>query len=74
MATSASGTSPNHHHGASSSAYETLLRENQILHGQVKDRDATIASLQQQVGYLQSQIHDLRQLPSGGKISHIPIE
>ena len=54
-------------------SYETLARESHHLREQLKEKDMVVSSLQQRVNYLEKQIGELRQLPTG-KISHIPIE
>ena len=54
-------------------SYDTLARENFHLREQLHDKDAVISSLQHRVHQLETQISELRQLPTG-KISHIPIE
>lgn len=54
-------------------SYDTLARENFHMREQLHDKDAVISSLQQRVHQLETQISELRQLPTG-KISHIPIE
>lgn len=54
-------------------SYEGLTRANYHMHDKLKEKDAIISSLQQRVNYLEKQISELRQLPTG-KISHIPIE
>lgn len=53
--------------------YEALARENHRMREQLKEKDTVVSSLQQRVNYLESQISELRQLPTG-KISHIPVE
>lgn len=53
--------------------YDSLARENFHMREQLHDKDAVISSLQQRVHQLETQISELRQLPTG-KISHIPIE
>ena len=54
-------------------SYDALARENLQLREQLKEKDIVVSSLQQRVNYLEKQISELRQLPTG-KISHIPIE
>jgi hypothetical protein len=54
-------------------SYEALARDNHHIREQLKDKDTVVSSLQQRVNYLESQISELRQLPTG-KISHIPVE
>lgn len=54
-------------------SYQALVRENYHMRDQLLDKDAVISSLQQRVNQLETQISELRQLPTG-KISHIPIE
>ncbi len=55
------------------SSYDALARESFHMREQLQDKDAVISSLQQRVHQLETQINELRQLPTG-KISHIPIE
>jgi len=57
-------------HGPS---YQTLLRDNYVMRDQLHEKDNEITSLLQRVCQLETQISELRQLPTG-KISHIPIE
>ena len=54
-------------------AYDELMRQNNLLKQQLKEKDIVNSSLQHRVNYLENQIHELRQLPTG-KISHIPVE
>jgi hypothetical protein len=54
-------------------AYETLLRDNVMMREQLHEKDTIVSSLQHRVSQLETQINELRQLPTG-KISHIPIE
>jgi hypothetical protein len=54
-------------------SYETLMRENFHMRDQLKEKDTIVSSLQLRVNYLEEQIDELRQLPTG-KISHIPLE
>lgn len=54
-------------------SYEALMRENYMMREQLHEKDNAILSLQQRLGQLESQINELRQLPTG-KISHIPVE
>jgi hypothetical protein len=54
-------------------SYEALLRENYHMRDQLQDKDSVISSLQHKVDQLETQIAELRQLPTG-KISHIPVE
>lgn len=61
------------HDDSRNPTYETLARENHHLHDQLKEKDMVVSSLQQRVNYLEKQIGELRQLPTG-KISHIPLE
>jgi len=58
---------------ASRLSNDALARENFHLRDQLQDKDTVISSLQQRVHQLETQINELRQLPTG-KISHIPIE
>ena len=57
----------------SSSSVEDMTRQMRDLHEQLKEKDMVVSSLQHRVNYLENQIHELRQLPTG-KISHIPVE
>ena len=66
------GQPPAHHH-APSVALDELMHENRMLKQELKEKDIVNSSLQHRVNYLENQIHELRQLPTG-KISHIPIE
>jgi len=59
--------------GARSPSFEALMHENYRMREQLREKDMALASLQHQVSYLEKQISELRQLPTG-KISHIPIE
>jgi hypothetical protein len=59
--------------GANDVSYQTVIQENHHLHEQLKQRDYAFLSLQHHVSHLESQINELRSLPTG-KISHIPIE
>jgi hypothetical protein len=52
--------------------YEGLARENHHMREQLKEKDVVVSSLQQRVAYLENQINELRQLPTG-KISHIAV-
>jgi chromosome segregation ATPase len=61
------------HDDSSTPSYESLARENGNMREQLKEKDMVVSSLQQRVNYLEKQINELRQLPTG-KISHIPIE
>ena len=55
------------------SSYDALARENHHMREQLQEKDMVVSSLQERVAYLEKQISELRQLPTG-KISHIPIE
>ncbi len=55
------------------SSVEDMTRQIRDLHEQLKEKDMVVSSLQHRVNYLENQIHELRQLPTG-KISHIPVE
>lgn len=57
----------------SPSSVEDMTRQIRDLHEQLKEKDMVVSSLQHRVNYLENQIHELRQLPTG-KISHIPVE
>lgn len=64
------------HHGGGdpmSYSYDALAHENHHMREQLKEKDMVVSSLQERVAYLEKQISELRQLPTG-KISHIPIE
>jgi hypothetical protein len=61
------------HDDSRNPSYEILARDNHHLREQLKEKDMVVSSLQQRVNYLEKQIGELRQLPTG-KISHIPIE
>lgn len=61
------------HDDSRNPSYETLARESHHLREQLKEKDMVVSSLQQRVNYLEKQIGELRQLPTG-KISHIPID
>ena len=54
-------------------SYDALAHENHHMREQLKEKDMVVSSLQERVAYLEKQISELRQLPTG-KISHIPIE
>jgi hypothetical protein len=54
-------------------SYEVLARDNHLMREQLQEKDTVASSLQQRVNYLERQISELRQLPTG-KISHIPVE
>jgi hypothetical protein len=58
---------------SSSPSYDELLREVHHMREQLKEKDIVVSSLQHRVNYLENQISELRQLPTG-KISHIPVE
>jgi hypothetical protein len=53
--------------------YEDMARQIQNMQEQLGEKDMVVSSLQHRVNYLENQIHELRQLPTG-KISHIPVE
>jgi len=55
------------------SSVEDMTRQIRDLHEQLKEKDMVVSSLQHRVNYLENQIHELRQLPTG-KISHIPVD
>ena len=57
----------------SPSTVEDMTRQIQDLREQLSEKDMVVSSLQHRVNYLENQIHELRQLPTG-KISHIPVE
>ena len=57
----------------SPSSMEDMTRQIQELREQLSEKDMVVSSLQHRVNYLENQIHELRQLPTG-KISHIPVE
>jgi hypothetical protein len=54
-------------------SYEEMAREMERMREQLKEKDMVVSSLQHRVNYLENQINELRQLPTG-KISHIPVE
>ena len=56
-----------------SPTYEDMARQIQNMQEQLGEKDMVVSSLQHRVNYLENQIHELRQLPTG-KISHIPVE
>lgn len=56
----------------SSPSREDMARQISELREQLSDKDMIASSLQHRVNYLENQIHELRQLPTG-KISHIPV-
>lgn len=56
-----------------SSSREGMARQIRELREQLSEKDMVVSSLQHRVNYLENQIHELRQLPTG-KISHIPVE
>lgn len=56
-----------------SSSGEDMARQIRELREQLSEKDMVVSSLQHRVNYLENQIHELRQLPTG-KISHIPVE
>jgi hypothetical protein len=56
-----------------SSSREDMARQIMELREQLSEKDMVVSSLQHRVNYLENQIHELRQLPTG-KISHIPVE
>jgi hypothetical protein len=53
--------------------YEEMARELSFVRNQLKEKDMVVSSLQHRVDFLENQINELRQLPTG-KITHIPIE
>jgi hypothetical protein len=55
------------------SAYEEVVRELAVMQEQLKEKDMVVSTLQYRVNYLENEINELRQLPTG-KISHIPVE
>ena len=55
------------------STYEEMARELAFVRNQLKEKDMVVSSLQHRVNFLENQINELRQLPTG-KISHIPVE
>lgn len=57
----------------SSTSREDMARQIIELREQLSDKDMVVSSLQHRVSYLENQIHELRQLPTG-KISHIPVD
>mmetsp|Transcript_3297 Transcript_3297/g.8826 ORF Transcript_3297/g.8826 Transcript_3297/m.8826 type:complete len:416 (+) Transcript_3297:122-1369(+) len=57
----------------SSPSREEMAQQMRELREQLSDKDMVVSSLQHRVNYLENQIHELRQLPTG-KISHIPID
>ena len=57
----------------SPSTMEDMTRQIRDLREQLSEKDMVVSSLQHRVNYLENQIHELRQLPTG-KISHIPVE
>jgi hypothetical protein len=66
-------TAEDHDDYSSTPSYEkSLTRENANMREQLKEKDMVVSFLQQRVNYLEKQINELRQLPTG-KISHIPI-
>ena len=56
-----------------SSSREDMARQIMEMREQLSEKDMVVSSLQHRVNYLENQIHELRQLPTG-KISHIPVE
>ena len=52
---------------------DDMVRQIAELRDQLSEKDMVVSSLQHRVNYLENQIHELRQLPTG-KISHIPVE
>ena len=56
-----------------SSSREDMARQIMELREQLSEKDMVVSSLQHRVNYLENQIHELRQLPTG-KVSHIPVE
>lgn len=54
-------------------SYEALTQDVLHMREQLKEKDVVVSALQQRVNYLENQISELRQLPTG-KISHIPVE
>jgi hypothetical protein len=66
-------TSCEDHDDSRKPSYETLMRENFHMLDQLKEKDTIVSSLQLRVNYLEEQINELCQLPTG-KISHIPLE
>lgn len=55
------------------STMDDMTRQIRELREQLSEKDMVVSSLQHRVNYLENQIHELRQLPTG-KISHIPVE
>ena len=53
--------------------YEEMAQELAFVKNQLKEKDMVVSSLQHRVNFLENQINELRQLPTG-KISHIPVE
>jgi len=53
-------------------SYEDMVRRIRNMQEQLHEKDTVVSSLQHRVNYLENQIHELRQLPTG-KISHIPV-
>jgi hypothetical protein len=74
---------PTNHHGSHGGyatlpssegpSYQALVDENAKLRHQTQQKDAAVAALEAKVRHLETQIEELRQLPTG-KISHIPIQ
>ena len=60
-------------HRRSSPSREEMAQQVRELREQLSEKDMVVSSLQHRVSYLENQIHELRQLPTG-KISHIPIK
>lgn len=54
-------------------SYEDMVRQIQDMQEQLHKKDILVSSLQSRINYLENQIYELRQLPTG-KISHIPVE
>ena len=57
----------------SSPSQEDMARQIREMREQLSEKDMVVSSLQHRVNYLENQIHELRQLPTG-KVSHIPVE
>jgi hypothetical protein len=75
---------PNYHGGhggygttasssSESASYRALADENAKLRHQVHQKETSVAALEAKVRHLETQIGELRELPTG-KISHIPVE
>lgn len=62
-----------HHRHHQQPSYEEMTQRLRSMQDQLHEKNIVVSSLQHRVNYLEGQIHELRQLPTG-KISHIPVD